>query len=207
MIGGVIGVAIPTVSRETAARLDGYAALLSRWNTRINLVSFRNPAELRRRHVEDCLQLLPLLPPGDGAAADLGSGAGLPGLVLALAEPGREWHLVEADQRKAAFLRAAAAEAGAGNVRVHAERIESVALPPLALLTARALAPLPDLLAHAERLLRPDGAALFPKGRRAADELTAAEAAWSMRVERFASGTDPDATILRLTGIRRRAGH
>ncbi|MFT8244981.1 16S rRNA (guanine(527)-N(7))-methyltransferase RsmG [Roseomonas sp. BN140053] len=191
------------VSRETAARLDGYAALLLRWNARINLIAPGDAAAFRQRHVEDSLQLLPLLPAGTGPAADLGSGGGLPGLVLALCEPGRPWHLVEADKRKSAFLRTAAAELGATNVAVHSSRIEDTTLPPLALLTARALAPLTTLLPFAERFLAPSGVAVFPKGRNAGAELTEAAAAWTMQVERFPSRTDPSATLLRITGIRR----
>ena len=91
------------------------------------------PRTFGRRHVEDAAQLLPLLPRDTCPAADLGSGGGLPGMVLAMAEPDRPWHLVEADKRKAAFLRTAAAELGAGNVSVHAVRIEDAVLPALGL--------------------------------------------------------------------------
>ena len=194
---------VAAVSRETEARLDSFLALLLRWNARINLVAERDADTLRSRHIADSLQLLPLLPTGNGAAADLGTGGGFPGLVLAIADSGRPWHLVESDRRKAAFLLAASAELGLGHVRVHAERIEVVALPPLALVTARALAPLGLLLGHAARLLGPGGTAIFPKGRTAAAELTAAESDWTMTTERFESRTEPGATILRITGIRR----
>ncbi|MFC0410270.1 16S rRNA (guanine(527)-N(7))-methyltransferase RsmG [Roseomonas elaeocarpi] len=191
------------VPRETAERLDAYAAMLLRWNQRINLIAPRDAAEFRTRHVEDSLQLLPLLPENNAPAADLGSGGGLPGLVLALADPGRLWNLVESDKRKAAFLQAAAAELGAGNVTVHPRRIDDVSLPPLGVLTARALAPLTELLPWAARFLAPEGIALFPKGRTAEDELTAALPSWSMAVERFPSRTDPAASLLRISGIRR----
>lgn len=194
---------LATVSRETEARLDGFLALLLRWNARINLVAEQDAERLRARHIADSLQLLPLLPEGDGPAADLGTGGGFPGLILAIADAGRPWHLVESDRRKAAFLLAASAELGLSHVRVHAERIEAVSLPPLALVTARALAPLTTLLGHAARLLRPDGTAVFPKGRTAEAELTAAGADWTMSTERFESRTEPGATILRITGIRR----
>ena len=173
---------------------------------RINLVASGDAASFRARHLDDAAQLLPLLPDGAEPAADLGSGSGLPGMVLALGEPHRPWHLVEADKRKAAFLRTAAAELGAANVSVHARRIEDVSLPPLGLLTARALAPLAVLLGHAVRLLAADGLAIFPKGRNADAELTEARAAWSMREERFPSRTDAAATILRISGIRRADG-
>lgn len=151
------------VSRETRVRFDAYAALLQRWNARINLVAAGDAAEFGRRHLDDAAQLLPLLPRDTCPAADLGSGGGLPGMVLALAEPERPWHLVEADKRKAAFLRTAAAELGAGNVSVHAVRIEDAVLPALGLLTARALAPLGVLLGHAHRLLSRKGWRCFRK--------------------------------------------
>lgn len=191
----------PSVSRETEAALDAYLAALAEWNPRINLVAAAPPEAWRARHVEDSLQLLPLLP-HDGPFADLGSGGGLPGLVLAAAT-GAEWHLVESDRRKCAFLQEAARRMGLlARVRIHPARIKQVALPPLAALTARALAPLEKLLPHAHRLLAPGGVAIFPKGRQAEQELTAALPAWLMRVERFASRTEPDATILRLREIR-----
>ncbi|MFH5923297.1 16S rRNA (guanine(527)-N(7))-methyltransferase RsmG [Roseomonas xinghualingensis] len=191
------------VSRETEARLDDFLALLLRWNARINLVAERDAEKLRARHIADSLQLLPLLPPGDAVAADLGTGGGFPGLVLAIADIGRPWHLVESDRRKAAFLLAASAELGLTHVSVHAARIEAVELPPLGLVTARALAPLTILLGHAARLLAPDGIAVFPKGRTAEAELATAQADWTMQTERFESRTEPGATILRVTGIRR----
>ena len=150
-------------------------------------------AFIHQSHATECLQ---------GPIGDLGSGGGFPGLVLAIVTS-RPFHLVEADRRKAAFLTEAAARLGLDRVRVHPTRIESVTLPPLAALTARALAPLADLLPHAHRLLAPGGVAIFPKGRTAEDELTAALADWHVQVERFASRTDPHATIFRLSEIRR----
>lgn len=189
------------VSRETEEKLRGYLALLRRWNGRINLVANAPEDEQWERHVLDSLQLLPLLPEPGEPIVDLGSGAGLPGLVLAVAS-GLETHLVESDRRKAAFLSEAARQLDLGRLHVHTTRIEQARLPLAAVLTARALAPLPDLLAHAYRLLEPGGIALFPKGRTVEAELTAACAAWTMVVERFPSRTDPSATILRLREIR-----
>jgi 16S rRNA (guanine527-N7)-methyltransferase len=186
----------------TLARLDGFTDLLMRWTLRINLIAERDATAIRNRHIADSLQLVPLLPPGVGPIGDLGSGGGFPGLVLAIATR-RPFHLVESDRRKAAFLTEAAARLGLDHVRVHAMRIEAVELPPLVALTARALAPLDDLLGHAERLLATDGVAIFPKGRTAEDELTTARRRWTVRAERFASRTDPDATIFRLSEIRR----
>ena len=191
------------VSRETSDRLDRFVALLTRWNARINLVSGRDAAVLRQRHVADSLQLLPLVPAGDGPLVDLGSGGGFPGLVLAVALH-RPVHLVEADRRKAAFLQAAAAELGLAHVTVHPLRIEALRLPSAAVVTARALAPLAMLLPWAATLLAPDGIAIFPKGQGAEAELAEATAAgWTMTVERFKSSTDPKAILFRMSGIRR----
>jgi 16S rRNA (guanine527-N7)-methyltransferase len=195
---------IPAVAPDAArdARLATYRDLLLRWNATINLVSARTAAEVDRRHIADSLQVLPLLP-ADGPIADLGSGGGLPGLVIAAALPGREVHLVESDRRKAAFLIEAAGRMGLPKVKVHAQRIEDTVLPPIAALTARALAPLDDLLALAVPHLAADGLAIFLKGRAAAQELTNAAAHWHFVAERFDSRTDPEATILRLSEIRR----
>ncbi len=193
---------LPAVSRETAARLGRFVALLTQWNTQINLVARADLPDIRQRHLADSLQLLPLIPEGDGPMADLGTGGGFPGLVLAMALD-RPMHLVESDRRKAAFLTTVAGELGLRHVTVLPQRLESVALPPIAVLTARALAPLAELLPQAHRLLAPDGVAIFPKGRQAEAELTQARLAWTMQVERLPSRTDPAATILRLTDIRR----
>jgi len=198
---------IPPVGADPAreARLATYRDLLLRWNATINLVAAKTAADIDRRHIADSLQLLPLLP-AEGQIADLGSGAGLPGLVLAAALPERDVHLVESDRRKAAFLIEAAGTLKLGKVKVHATRIEQAVLPPLAAVTARALAPLPVLLGYAMEFLAPGGIAILPKGRTAEQELTSAATDWHFTVERFASRTDPEATILRLSEICR-AGH
>ena len=188
-----------------AERLTAFRDLLLRWNATINLVAAKSAAEIDSRHIADSLQLVPLLP-AQGPIADLGSGGGLPGIVLAAALPEREVHLVESDRRKAAFLIEAAGTLRLPRVTVHPRRIEQASLPPIAAVTARALAPLPVLLGHAARFLAPGGVAVFPKGRTAEQELTSAAADWHFTMERFASRTDPEATILRLSEIRR-AGH
>ncbi len=198
------------VSRETYARIDTYCALLLRWNARINLVGRGDEARLRARHVEDSLQLLALMPDGlaqgfggkggMAQAADLGSGGGFPGMVLAIAS-GVGFVLVEADGRKAAFLREAARLVEAP-VRVLAQRIEAAAPQGAALVTARALAPLPRLLPLVARHLAQDGVALLPKGADADRELTEAAADWHMDVMRHQSRTESDGTILQVSGLR-----
>lgn len=190
------------VSRETEARLARFIPLLLRWNSTINLVAAPDASVLRQRHIEDSLQLLPLVPEGQGPMADLGTGGGFPGLILAMALD-RPMHLVESDRRKAAFLQTVAGELNLAHVTVHAERVGALKLPPIAVLTARALGPLDKMLPWAETLLAPDGVAIFPKGRLAEEELAAATPGWTMAVERFKSSTEPNATILRISGIRR----
>lgn len=189
------------VSRETQEKLEALLALLKTWNTKINLVGERDDRVWWKRHVLDSLQIAPLLPPGVGPLIDLGSGAGFPGLVLAIAVP-RPVHLIEADHRKAVFLSEAARILALPSVSIHSVRIEAAStMPPAAVITARALAPLPDLLRYAHRLLAPGGVAVFPKGRSVISELTAAAAGWTMRVERFPSRTDPEAVVLRISEI------
>lgn len=189
------------VSRETADRLDSFLSLVLTWNRTINLVGRQDEAQLRHRHLDDSLALLPYLPPTFERAIDLGSGGGFPGLVLAIAT-NRPFDLVESDQRKAAFLREAA-RITAAPATIHAARIESVRLPPAPVVTARALAALPTLLAWATPLLAPGGVCVFPKGRTADQELTEAQLQWHMRVEQWSNPLAPDACILRLSEISR----
>lgn len=194
------------VSRETLDRLQTFVGLLLRWNQRINLISRADEAAVWRRHVVDSAQLLAFLPPGlergDGSAVDLGAGGGFPGLILSIVG-GIRYTLVESDHRKAAFLREAS-RALAAPVTVHATRAEALSVEPFALLTARAFAALNAILAMGAHLVRSDGAFLLLKGATADQELTAAAATWNMQVERFASRTDPAASILRLTQVSRR---
>lgn len=192
------------VSRETQERLETYASLLRKWNQTINLISRRDIDDLWHRHIEDSLQLVPLMPVGIPFAVDLGSGGGLPGLVLAIATD-CHFHLVESDRRKSAFLREAA-RACAAPITVHAERANAVTLPRARLVTARALAPLIDLIGLAAPFLAPEGMLLAPKGRSVEAELTQAAERWHMRVTRTKSVTDASAEILQITEVTH-AGH
>ncbi|MFT8776827.1 MAG: 16S rRNA (guanine(527)-N(7))-methyltransferase RsmG [Gluconacetobacter liquefaciens] len=186
---------------DLGLRLDSFAEILTRWNSRINLVSPRDLPHLWDRHIADSLQLASLIPPGGVRLADLGSGGGFPGLIIAIATDANVT-LIESDQRKAAFLREAARAAGA-RVTVLARRIEEVDIPPVQVVTARALAALPQLLDWSSRLLAPDGFCLFLKGRNVDDELTSAAADWHMAVSRLPSRTNADGTILKLGEITR----
>jgi 16S rRNA (guanine527-N7)-methyltransferase len=190
------------VSRETLARLTTYLELLERWQRAINLVGRSTMADPWRRHLLDSAQLARYLPPGPVRLADLGSGAGLPGLVLAImgAEP---VHLVEADRRKAQFLSEVVRTLGLAAVTVHAQRIETVMLE-VDVVTSRALAPLPALLELATPLLGPSGKLVLLKGRSAEAEIAEARCHWTMRVSMAESLTDPSGRVLVLDEVRRR---
>lgn len=193
------------VSRETRERLEVYAALLRRWQGAINLVARSTLDDAWTRHILDSAQLFPLLPPDTETLVDLGSGAGFPGLVLAILGVPKV-HLVESDARKAAFLREVA-RATDTPVDVHVTRIERMTAIPADVVTARALASLTDLIGYARPFLKDSGVALFLKGRQVGEELTEAAKHWTMRVERFDSMTEDTSglsgTILRLGDISR----
>ena len=190
---------LASVSRETRGRLTQFADCLLKWNRTINLISRKDEAAIWDRHILDSLQLAPLMAPIPDRAIDLGSGGGFPGLVLCIAT-GVPFDLVEADQRKAAFLREAARETGAP-ARIHATRAERLSLSPAPVVTARALAPLSQLLTLASPFVAPGGYCLFLKGIGAEAELTAAATQWHMRTQRTASQTAHGASILRISEI------
>jgi len=181
----------------TEARLRQFAALVEKWSAKINLVSKGDLGQLWERHVQDSLTLLPHIPAGTDRAIDLGSGAGFPGLVLAIAT-GIEFTLIESDTRKAAFLMEAARLTGAP-AKIINSRIELAKTTPARLVTARALAPLDKLLALAKPHLAEGGVCLFPKGPAVELELTAASAFWHMQVERFPAAEQK--TILKVSAL------
>jgi len=194
------------VSRETEARLETFRDLLVHWTTRINLVSRTTLDDIWHRHILDSAQLLRRAPDGWGRWADLGTGGGLPGVVIAilareLAGP-REIVLVESDARKAAFLRTALREVDA-EATVLNQRIEATAPLAADVVSARALAPLPRLLGLAAPHLADGGIALFPKGRNADAELQEALDCWTFACEKIPSDTDPEAVILKIGDLKR----
>jgi 16S rRNA (guanine527-N7)-methyltransferase len=187
------------VSRETLERLALYLELLRRWQRAINLVGEATLADPWRRHVLDSAQLLAHLSARASPLVDLGSGAGFPGMVLALLGV-PEVALIEADRRKALFLREVARATGAA-VTVYDDRIENLAGWPAPVVTARALAPLPRLLSLAERFLAPDSVCLFLKGPALARELIDAGKSWHMVPEMFPSLSAPSGIVLKLRGV------
>lgn len=194
------------VSRETRATLEAYADLLARWQRRINLIGPRTLPDLWRRHFLDSAQLAPRIPAAATRLVDLGSGAGFPGLVLCILRPDLQGHLIESDHRKAAFLREAARRTGVSDrVSVHAARADSVQGIAADVVTARALAPLVDLMPMAARFLAPDGICLFLKGKRCKEELTAVNYMWHINYQTNPSRTDPEGQILTITDFSPKA--
>jgi 16S rRNA (guanine527-N7)-methyltransferase len=192
------------VSRETFERLKIYADLLVKWNPRINLVAKSTIDSLWQRHMADSLQVFHMPDHPVAHWADLGSGGGFPGLVVAIAaadtgSPGRIT-LVESDQRKAAFLRAVLRETGVP-ATVIAERIET--LSPLAadVISARALADLSALLGLAQRHLAVGGTCLFHKGKNWQSEVQTAQETWHFSYDAIPSETESQAVVLKIKGI------
>ncbi|NWH08164.1 MAG: 16S rRNA (guanine(527)-N(7))-methyltransferase RsmG [Alphaproteobacteria bacterium] len=186
------------VSRETIHRLRRYAALLEAWNSRINLVADSTLSTIWERHFADSAQLLPLIPGDAKRIVDLGSGAGFPGLVLALClsdRAGLEVILIESIAKKCRFLEAVIAETGAP-ARVIQARAEAIAPIRADVVTARAVAPLAELLALARPFMGPQSLGLFLKGRKAEEELAAAQRFWQFGFELVKSETDAQARIV-----------
>ncbi len=197
-----------TVSRETLDRLKTYERLLKEWQEKMNLVSRHTLDSAWERHFEDSLQLLPLIPDHVKTIFDLGSGAGFPGLVFAMARPDIQVHLVESTGKKCAFLDAVSRETGAGAV-IRNERIEAVSRETKVtpdMISARALANLSLLLDYCAPWVRrnPDLILLFPKGENWAQEVEEARKNWSFTLNTHSSRTDPSAMILVLSQVKPR---
>jgi 16S rRNA (guanine527-N7)-methyltransferase len=188
------------VSRETEQRLQIYVDLLDRWRKITNLISAASFEHVWTRHIADSAQLLALAPQAK-RWVDLGSGAGLPGLVLAiqLAEtPGALVHLIESDQRKCAFLREGVRHTGAP-AKVHAVRVESAqaqSLTPVDAVTARAFAPLPQLMDFAKVFLARGAVGVFPRGRSTGTQIAELPSESAYNIESRASRIDSEAAIL-----------
>ena len=190
------------VGPETLDRLAAYADLLRTWQKRINLVGPATLGDLWRRHMLDSAQLLPLIPPETKSLLDLGSGAGFPGLVLAVLGM-RGVNLVESDARKCAFLQEAARITGT-EISLHRRRIEDLTPFKVDVITSRACAPLPKLLDLVQPFLSLGTICVFPKGKTAEQELTESQKNWIIKSSRISSLTDSRAQILKLEDIRRR---
>jgi 16S rRNA (guanine527-N7)-methyltransferase len=198
--------ALVPVSRETAARLDRFVALLLQWQAKTNLIASATVGEIWTRHIADSLQLAALAPQAK-VWVDLGTGAGFPGLVIACAlaeQADAVVHLVESNQKKAAFLREAVRLTGAP-AKVHAGRIEEfVTSDRVDVITARALAPLKNVLALAEPLLKTGAVGLFLKGQDVEAELTEASKYWTIAATLVPSKTSPAGRVVVIRKAERR---
>lgn len=179
------GLAALALDTALAAPLLDYLALLARWNQTYNLTAVRDPHEMVSKHLLDSLAMHPFVDPlraSGGALADLGTGAGLPGIPLAIVKPGLRVTLVESNGKKARFMREAIRQLRLNDVRVAEARIEAFAEPgAYAAITARALATLPLIVELGGHLLRPDGQLLAMKGVYPADEIAALPAGWALQ--------------------------
>jgi 16S rRNA (guanine527-N7)-methyltransferase len=198
------------VSRETEERLVVFVDHLARWRKATNLISETSFASVWTRHVADSAQILGLAP-GALRWVDMGSGAGFPGLVIAIllaGVPGAVVHCMESDQRKCAFLREAARATGAA-AQIHAQRVENLdaaRLGPVDAVTARAFAPLPLTLKLATVWLEEGAAGVFPRGRSAKDQLEALDLNQAYTIEVLPSAVDIGSAILRIR-LNRESAH
>ncbi|HRO13507.1 MAG TPA: 16S rRNA (guanine(527)-N(7))-methyltransferase RsmG [Paracoccus sp. (in: a-proteobacteria)] len=191
-----------TASRE-AEQLTAYAELIRKWNPAINLVSPNSLAELETRHIADSRQLACIASGAQGSWLDIGSGGGLPGIVVAIQRPDLSVTLLDSDARKIAFLRTAIRTLALGNCRAISGRIESSAPAHAQNLSARALAPLDRLMPYVQRHLAKDGTAWLMKGRNWQQEIASAQHGWDFHVTAHSSLTDPEAAILEIRELER----
>lgn len=193
------------VPDDVLARLGAHVALVEKWQGTVNLVGRASLEDVWRRHVLDSAQLAPHLPKTARVIADIGSGAGFPGLVLAITNPvaGAEFHLIESNERKCAFLREANRLTGAG-ATIHHIRVENLRELNADLVVARSVAPLAKLLPITIPLLKKNGQCLFLKGKKWREELTEAKKNWIMNESTIRSMSDPSGMILKLEAITRR---
>lgn len=194
------------VSRETCDRLEAYVALLTKWTRKINLISQNTVEEVWSRHILDSAQLWSRAPESARKWLDMGTGAGLPGAVIAILakelRPDLQVTLLESDQRKGAFLLTAVRELGL-NATVLTERIEAAPPQNADVISARALAPLVKLLDFAQRHAAQGAVCLFSKGRTYGEELTEAKRFWHVSAEAVPSLTDPASVLLEIGEFKR----
>ena len=190
------------VSRETEDRLAIFVELLDRWRQKTNLISNSTFATVWTRHIADSAQLSALAPDAK-RWVDMGSGAGFPGLVIAIqlaGVPGALVHCIESDGRKCAFLREAVRATGAA-AAIHPQRVEAIepkSLGTVDAVTARAFAPLPLTLELARPWMERGAIAVFPRGESAKDQIAALPEAWAYAIETLQSVVNPKAAILRI---------
>lgn len=185
-------------SPQQKKQLEAYVQLLRQWNTTINLVAPSTLADVEQRHIQDCAQLVPhvaQLAPQN--ILDVGSGGGLPGLVLAILAPQHHYTLSERDQRKSAFLRTAAHQLGLTHVKVSAADVKTIQ-EQYDIITARAFSSLLNILDSTLPLLAPQGHYLLLKGQAIDEELKACETKFHLTTERWPSIVPGNGWVVRL---------
>ncbi|HTT98275.1 MAG TPA: 16S rRNA (guanine(527)-N(7))-methyltransferase RsmG [Rhizomicrobium sp.] len=186
------------VSRETLARLKAYVGLLEDWNARHNLVSASSLADVWRRHVWDSAQLAKYIPADARTLADLGSGGGFPGIVLAeLLRDRVQVSLFESIAKKCAFLAEVSGRLGL-NLKIRNTRMETTDHEAFDVVTARACAPLDKLLGYAQHFVGSNTVCLFLKGQNVGSELTEAHKHWKLSLQQHPSLTDPSGSLLEI---------
>ncbi len=193
------------VCDDVLERLRAFVALLEKWQRTVNLVGRGSLGDVWRRHMLDSAQLGAHLPKDAKIIADIGSGAGFPGLVLAITEAdiGAEFHLIESHARKCAFLNEANRITGAGAV-IHHCRMEDLTNITADVIVARAVAPLDKLLQYAFPVLKKGGQCFFLKGKNWREELTKTQKNWIMKESRLQSLSDASGMVLKLEELERR---
>ena len=193
------------VSRETYSKLEELLALATKWNRKINLVSSSSLLDGWTRHILDSAQLWGAAGVQNGLWLDIGSGGGFPGLVIAIiadeCAPNMRISLIESDRRKSVFLSEAARQLGL-KVDVHSDRVEKMKGLAASVISARAMAPLDELLGLAKQHLGTVGVAVFPKGQNFEVELAGARKHWRFDCDVIQSNTDPRAVVLRIENIQ-----
>jgi len=197
--------ALSNVSRETISKLRHFEELVLKWTKSINLISSSSVGDIWQRHIQDSAQIFNLAGTHWSSWTDIGSGGGFPGLVIAILEQDnkRRVTLIESDQRKCLFLNTVRRELDL-SVQVVQKRIENAEVAAADILSARALAPLKNLIVHSRQLMKPNGRALFPKGARYKEELDQAAVDWQFDVTAHPSQTNTESRILEISGIQRR---
>ena len=198
------------VSRETFLQLTDYVELLKKWQLKINLISNNTLDQIWERHIEDSLQLVSYVPRGTSQIIDIGSGGGLPGIVLAAATK-LPVAMVESDIKKCMFLQEAVRKLNLSHCNIYSQRVEKakfeIADKSKITITARALAEIVDIFALAVNLSNNNGIAEFtlilPKGKSAGIELDKAKKDWSFEVQSHPSVTDSEASILVINNLKR----
>lgn len=193
-----------TLSDEIDEKLKTYLALLQKWQPKINLISPQTLGNAWERHFIDSMQVSDLLTPDDKVIFDFGSGAGFPGLVLAIMNPDKNFSMVESDQKKCSFMRTVSRETDLSNVSILCERIENVSRETAPdVIMARALASLDKLFVYSKDWINTnsDLRFIFPKGEQHEAELSEAQKNWLFHVKQITSKTDSVATILSITDV------